>query len=224
MLARAMAGTFLDELSETEAEDLRSAGRVRAYGAGVTLFHQGDEAGPVIVLLSGRAKVASLSSTGREVIIAVRGPGDLLGELSAIDDEPRAATVSTLEPVDALLVPGSAFAAFLERRPRAALVMLRMVAARLRYADAQQADFATHDVVGRVAHRLVELAERFGAAGEDGIEIELPLSQEELAGWTGASREAVSKALQLLRSLQLIETGRRHVTVLDLEGLRRHSQ
>ena len=145
--------------------------------------------------------------------------------MSAIDGEPRSATVTTLEPVEALLVPGSAFAAFLERRPRVALVILRMVAGRLRYADAQQADFATHDVVGRVAHRLVELSERFGAGrGRARIEIELPLSQEELAAWTGASREAVSKALQLLRSLRIVETGRRHVTVLDLEALRARAQ
>ena len=219
-----MAGAFLEELSVTEADDLRSVGRARHYGAGVTLFHQGDDPGPVVVLLTGRAKVASLNSAGREVIVAVRGPGDLLGELSAIDDEPRSATVTTLEAVEALLISGSAFAAFLERRPRAALVMLRVIAVRLRYADAQQADFATHDVVGRVAHRLVELAERFGTGSGDRIEIELPLSQEELAGWTGASREAVSKALQLLRSLRVVETGRRHVTVIDLEALRRHAQ
>jgi CRP-like cAMP-binding protein len=219
-----MAGAFLDALTETEADDLRSIGRQRGYGVNVTLFHQGDDAGPVVVLLTGRAKVASLSSAGREVIVAVRGPGDLLGELSAIDGEPRSATVTTLEPVDALLVPGSAFATFLERCPRVALVMLRMVAERLRYADAQQADFATHDVVGRVAHRLVELSERFGATAEGRIEIELPLSQEELAAWTGASREAVSKALQLLRSLRIVETGRRRVTVLDLEALRQRAE
>jgi CRP-like cAMP-binding protein len=219
-----MAGAFLDALTETEAQDLRSVGRERAYGANVTLFHQGDEAGPVVVLLTGRAKIVSLSSAGREVIVAVRGPGDLLGELSAIDGESRSATVTTLEPVEALLVPGSAFAAFLERCPRVALVILRMVAGRLRYADAQQADFATHDVVGRVAHRLVELSERFGATTEGRIEIELPLSQEELAAWTGASREAVSKALQLLRSLRIVETGRRRVTVLDLEALRRRAE
>ena len=215
-----MAGTFLDGLTDSEAEDLRSIGRTRAYGPNVTLFHHGDEAGPVVVLLTGRAKVLSLSSAGREVIVAVRGPGDLLGEMSAIDGEPRSATVTTLEPVEALLIPGSAFAAFLERRPRAALVILRMVAGRLRYADASQADFATHDVMGRVAFRLVELCERFGEAGEGGIEIELPLSQEELASWTGASREAVSKALQLLRSLKIVETGRRRVVVRDLEALR----
>jgi CRP/FNR family transcriptional regulator, cyclic AMP receptor protein len=99
-----------------------------------------------------------------------------------------------------------------------------MVAGRLRYADSQQTQFATHDVVGRVAQRLVELGERFGAADGGRIEIALPLSQEELAAWTGSSREAVSKALQLLRSLHVVETGRRHITVLDPEALRRRAQ
>jgi CRP-like cAMP-binding protein len=219
-----MSGAFLDSLTETEAEDLRSIGRERSYAANVTLFHHGDETGPVIVLLDGRVKVVSPTVADREVIVAVRGPGELLGELSAIDGEPRSATVTTLEPVQALLVPGSAFASFLDRRPRVALVILRVVAGRLRYADAQQAGFATHDVVGRVAQRLVEMSERFGASEHGRIEIALPLSQEELAAWTGASREAVSKALQLLRSLGVLETGRRHVTVLDLEALRRHAR
>ena len=178
----------------------------------------------MVVLLAGRAKVASLSSAGREVIVAVRGPGDLLGEMSAIDGEPRSATVTTLEPVEALLVPGSAFAAFLERRParrardpadgRRAPALRRRTAGRLRDARRRRAR----------RHRLVELSERFGTPGTRRIEIELPLSQEELAAWTGASREAVSKALQLLRSLRIVETGRRHVTVLDPEALRRRAQ
>jgi len=70
----------------------------------------------------------------------------------------------------------------------------------------------------------VELCERFGESGEERIEIELPLSQEELAAWTGASREAVSKALQLLRSLRIVETRRRHLAVLDLQALRARAQ
>jgi CRP/FNR family cyclic AMP-dependent transcriptional regulator len=104
-----------------------------------------------------------------------------------------------------------------------ALVILRMVADRLRYADAQQSQFATHDVVGRVAERLVELGERFGAVSDGRVEIELPLSQEELASWTGAPREAVSEALQLLRSLRIVETHRRHITLLDPDALRRRA-
>ena len=151
-------------------------------------------------------------------------PGDLLGEMAAIDAQPRSGTVTTLEPVDALLVPGSAFAAFLEHHPRVALVILRMIAGRLRYADAQQAEVRNH----RRRRPCLPPAGRAVRALRDsrhaGIEIELPLSQEELAAWTGASREAVSKALQLLRSLQIVKTGRRHVTVLDLAALRQRAQ
>jgi len=217
-------GTFLEALTEEEAAELHAAGRRRTYGPAVTLFHEGDDAGPVVVLLSGRVKVSTIGGGGREAIIAVRGPGDLVGELAAIDPGPRSGTVTTLEPTEALLVAGSAFAALLERHPRIALVILRMVASRLRYADSQQTQFATHDVVGRVAQRLVELADRFGEPVDGHVEVALPLSQEELAAWTGCSREAVSKALQTLRSLRIVETGRKHITVLDEPALRRHAQ
>jgi CRP/FNR family transcriptional regulator, cyclic AMP receptor protein len=216
-----MAETFLEMLTPEEAADLRASGRERHYDPGVALFHEGDDAGSVMVLLAGRVKLTVPSSSGREVIVAVRGPGDLLGELAALVDAPRSATVATIEPVDALIVAGSAFAAFLDRNPRVALVILRLVAERLLYADLQQAQFATHDVVGRVAHRLVELTDRFGVESAEGIVLDVPLSQEELAGWTGASREAVNKALQVLRSLHMIQTGRRRLTVLDADGLRR---
>jgi CRP/FNR family cyclic AMP-dependent transcriptional regulator len=219
-----MPEPFLAALSAEEAADLEAAGRRRAFGAGVTVFHEGDDAGAVVVLLAGRVKVGTVGGAGREAIVAVRGPGDLLGELSAIDGGPRSATVTTLEPVEALMIAGSAFAALLERRPRIALVILRIVAGRLRYADSQQSQFATHDVVGRVAQRLVELGDRFGVASDGRIEIALPLSQEELAAWTGASREAVSKALQQLRALGIVETGRKRITVLDADALWRHAQ
>jgi CRP/FNR family transcriptional regulator, cyclic AMP receptor protein len=216
-----MATTFLEALAPAEAEELRATGRERAYDANVVLFHEGDDAASVIILLSGRAKVTTIGSAGREVIIALRGPGDLVGELAALVEAPRSATVVSIEPVTALIVAGSSFAAYLDRNPRVALVILRMVADRLRYADEQQAQFATHDVVGRVAHRLVEMTERFGVADARGVVVHVPLSQEELAGWTGASREAVNKALQLLRSLGALETGRLRFTVLDPEALRR---
>jgi CRP/FNR family cyclic AMP-dependent transcriptional regulator len=218
-----MAATFIEALTDEETAEMHAVGRRQSYGPAVTLFHEGDDAGPVVVLLSGRVKVSTVGR-GREAIVAVRGPGDLIGELSTIDGGLRSATVTTLERAEALLVRGSAFDALLERRPRIALVILRMVAARLRYADSQQTQLATHDVVGRVAHRLVELADRFGDAKDGRIEIALPISQEELAAWTGASREAVSKALQTLRSLRIVETGRKHITVLDPPALRQRAQ
>lgn len=221
MLCRMTAEGFLGSLSVEEADAFRAAGFRRAYAANTTLLHQADEAGPVMVLLRGRAKIA-ITRSGREAIIGVVGPGELVGELAAVENSTRSTTVTTLEPVEALVVPRSHFCALLDRYPRIALVILRMVARRLRYADAQRAQFATHDVAGRLAQRLLELCERFGIQQERRIEITLPLSQEELASWVGSSRGGVAKAFQLLRTLKMVETGRRPVTVLDLEALQRH--
>ncbi|MGH9197897.1 MAG: Crp/Fnr family transcriptional regulator, partial [Acidimicrobiia bacterium] len=102
-------------------------------------------------------------------------------------------------------------------------LILEMQSRRLRYASRQQIEFGAFDSTGRVARRLIELAERFGEDVGGGIKINLSLSQQELAGWTGSSREAVSKALQSLRSRDLIETHRRGITILDMEGLRKRA-
>jgi CRP-like cAMP-binding protein len=217
------AAGFLSSLSGEDADALTTAGVRRSYGAHVTLVHQDDDAGPVVVLLGGRAKI-SFSEGGREAILGVVGPGELIGELAAIERSPRSTTVTTLEPVDALVIPRSDFLGLLDRRPRIAVAILHVVARRLRYADAQRAQYATLDVAGRLAQRLLELSDRFGVEQKGGIEIRLPLSQEELASWVGASREAVSKAFGLLRTLGIVETGRRRVTVLDLDALGRHAR
>jgi CRP/FNR family transcriptional regulator, cyclic AMP receptor protein len=212
---------FLDHLTPDEHAALRSRAVGRRFARGATIMHQGEAPGRVLVIEQGRAKVTAITEDGSEVVLAFRGPGELLGELSALGGEPRLATVRALEPLDALALSAVDFDAFLESYPRVALVILRVVIARLREADRQQIEMAAYQTLGRVARRLVELAERFGEAAEGGLEITLPITQDELAGWAGASREATSKALRDLRELDLVETGRRHFTVRDLDGLRR---
>ena len=213
---------FLSELEPDEREELERLGSVRRYRRGDVLFHQGDDAGVVVVLMSGHVKAAMVSD-GREVILAFPGPGELLGELSAVDGEPRSGTVRAVDEVEALVIPGSAFRAFLEHRPRAALVLLRMVTGRLREADRQRVDYAINDVVVRVAGRLVELCDRYGAEDGAAIDVGLAITQDEIAAWAGASREAVAKAMSLLRTLGWIQTERRRILVLDLPALRRYS-
>jgi CRP/FNR family cyclic AMP-dependent transcriptional regulator len=197
---------------------------VRSYPRGSALFHERQISDRVIVILSGRVKLSRVSEDGTEVVFAIRDAGDLLGEQSAIDGEPRSATAIALDPVEALVVPTRDFIVFLEENPRAALQITRMLSQRLRDADRKRFEFASQDSVGRVAARIVELAERFGSPVDGGVQIDLPISQEELAGWTGCSREAVSKALQTLRAPGWIETRRRHITVLDLEAVRRRAE
>ena len=217
-----MVEGFLSELAADERADLEALGSVRRYRRGDVVFHQGDDAGAVLVLLEGHVKAVMLND-GREVILAFPGPGELLGELSAVDGRPRSGTVRAVDDVEALVIPGSAFRAYLEHRPRIALVLLRSVAARLRESDRLRLDYAVNDVVVRVAGRLVELCERFGCEQGATVEIGLGITQDELASWAGASREAVAKAMALLRTLGWVQTERRRIVVLDLPALRRYS-
>jgi CRP-like cAMP-binding protein len=126
-----------------------------------------------------------------------------------------------LEPVDAVQLDAAQFLSFLEVSPKAAMWLVRSVLGRIRDADRKRAEFASSDAAGRLARRLAELAEDHGEQDGTDVRIVLPLSQEELAGWTGASREAVAKALAQFRSRGWLSTERRRITVHDLEALRR---
>jgi CRP/FNR family transcriptional regulator, cyclic AMP receptor protein len=214
---------FFASLDPEQRAALADRGITRRFRKGQGIFHQGGTSDRVIVLLAGRVKVSTLTDEGKEIVLAFRGPGDLLGELSAIDGEPRSATVEAIEPVEALAIPAADFRSFLIEHPDVGLLLLTMLSRRLRDADRKRVEYGAHDTVGRVSARLVELAERYGEPVARGVRIGLPLSQEELAGWTGASREAVSKALQTLRKVGWVLTERRAITVLDIEALRRRS-
>jgi CRP/FNR family cyclic AMP-dependent transcriptional regulator len=215
-------GEFLDLLTKEEFDDLRAAGRARRWERGTIVMNEGETADWVLVLTSGRVKVSSHTEGGTEVVLAIRGPGALLGDMSALDGHPRSGTVTALEPVEGIVVRD--FPDFLHEHGRVAVLLMRLIVGRLRDADRKRVEYGAYDTTGRVATRLVELAERYGEPVDGGVRVALPLSQDELAGWTGASREAVSKALRTLRDRGLIETGRLRVVVHDLEELRRHAR
>lgn len=214
---------FMARLDPTDRAALIELGRRRRWPAGASIFLEGERSAAVVVVVSGRVKVFSLTEQGEEIVLAVRGPGALLGEMSAVDGAPRGASVAALEPVVALVVPVAVFVKFLRTHAGAAIVLIQLITSRLRDADRKRVEFAAYDIAARVAQRLVELAERFGEPDEHGVRITVALSQDELAGWVGASREAVAKALRVLRARGLLTTGRRTMTVLDLDGLRRRA-
>jgi CRP/FNR family transcriptional regulator, cyclic AMP receptor protein len=214
------ADQFWSQLTEAESASLRERGRLVRWRKDEVLFHEHDQSDWVVVLMAGRVKVATGTPTGGEVVLAVRDREALIGELAAIDRQPRSATVTALAEVIGLVVLLPAFEAFLAEHPRVAAMLPRLVVGRLRDSDRKRVEFGAHDTTGRVAARLVELAERFGQTAGDQVKIAMPLSQDELASWTGSSREAVSKALSALRSLGWIETSRLRVVIRDLAALR----
>ncbi|WP_326645611.1 Crp/Fnr family transcriptional regulator [Streptosporangium sp. NBC_01755] len=215
-------GEFITLLTSDEVAALYAAGHSRRWDRGATMCTEGDVSDWVLVLTSGRVKVSSHTASGSEVVLAIRGPGALLGEFAAIDGLPRSATITALEPVEGVTVHD--FPGYLRDHGRVAVLLVRMVVGKMRDSDRKRIEYGAFDTTGRVATRLVELAERYGEPANGGVRVMLPLSQDELAGWTGASREAVSKALRSLRDRGLIETGRRRVIIHDMEGLRRRAR
>ena len=220
-LAERAASQFLAALTPADADSLVRRGTIRTFSRGQALMHEGQIPDRVLVVRSGRVKVYSTTPTGKEVVLAVRGPGELVGELSALDQEPRSASIVALDRVEAVVLSSTEFRRFLLENPRVALWLLGMLSRRLRDADAKRVEYSTLPTLGRVAKRIVEIAEQWGETKGDVIEVDLPISQEDLAGWTGSSLESVGRALQTMRGFGWITTQRREIRVLDLEAIRR---
>jgi CRP/FNR family cyclic AMP-dependent transcriptional regulator len=213
-------GTFLALLAESDRAALAELGGRRRFARGQHLMHQGEPGDRVLVLLRGHVKATFVEPDGREIVLSFRGPGDVLGELSFARSEPRSSNVVAIEPVEAQALPAAEFRSFLLRTPSAALALIDVIGRRFRDANRARIRFGASDTLGRVASRLVELCERYGEQVDDGVAISLPLTQEDLAGWTGSSRAAVADALRTMRGLGWIQTARRRIVVLDLDGVR----
>lgn len=213
-------GTFLATLEEPERAALEGLGVVRRFPRGVLLMFEQEPSERVMILLSGRVKVSRLNEEGRELLLSVRDPGDVIGELGFIDGAPRIASVTALEPVTALVFPSATFRGHLETAPRVAVALLQIIIGRFRDTTVKRSQSAVADTMARVAARILELCDRYGRPAGEEIEVDMPLSQEELAAWTGSSRAGVAQSLQAMRELGWIRTERRRIVVTDPGALR----
>ena len=210
----------LSVLKDADRAALLELASLRTYETGHVVVRQGERVRDVHVMLDGRVAVVRTTPQGREVLLALRGPGDTLGELAALDPAPREATVTALEDLSSLVVPGARFAAYLAERPVAMQAMLQLLARRLRESDRRLVDTRAQEARTRLARHLLELGARYGVASEQGLELDVPLSQQQLADWVGVSREAVSAGLRRLREQGAVSTGRMRITLLDVDRLR----
>ncbi len=196
-------------------------GRQRRYPRGAYLFIEGDQSSSVMVIRTGRVKVTTTTPEGHELVLALRGPGALVGELASLSatDRRRSATAVTLVPVLAQVIGSDDFLRFLAGHSPALLALTRIIIGRLHDADRRRAEFGSYDTLGRLARVLGELAAGSDIVTDDGVHIEPALAQHELAGLVGASRPSVVRALGELRRHGVIETGRRRLVIRDVRGL-----
>ncbi|MYT27913.1 MULTISPECIES: Crp/Fnr family transcriptional regulator [unclassified Streptomyces] len=200
---------YLARLDEADRAKLMGLGVPMRYPARTEVIRQGEPSSHVLVITQGWLKVSAGARSGYEALLGLRGPGDIVGEMSALEGGPRSATVSTLERVSAVAVRAEEFLAFLDGAPRASRQLLLLVGGRLRAADRRRLQYAAHTVGERLADLLLELARYHGERTDEGIVIRVPLTQQELAGSVGASREAVTRLLAEPRKRGILITGRK---------------
>ena len=211
--------SLLDMVSEETADALRHAGSRREFSRGSFLFHEGDRAGNVFLLLSGMVKIQTTAADGRLSVLGFRRGGAVLGEQSTLDGHPMSASAVALSDTVAVTIASSRFHELLQARPDLARALLTEMNRRLRASSKLINELATADAVTRVANRLIDLS---GSHGEDpGVQISV--SQQDLADWAGLSREAVVRSLRTLRDEGLIASGRMAVTITDPLGLQRRA-
>ncbi|MBI3811578.1 MAG: Crp/Fnr family transcriptional regulator [Nitrospirae bacterium] len=210
------------DLEAAEIDLLYRLVKTRAYSKGAIILQEDDPGEAMFMIVSGRAKVVHLSEDGREIILDMLGQGDFFGEMALLDQEPRSAHVTAVEPTELLVLERSAFLNQVEREPKIAIKMLIELSRRLRRADEKIQDLVLLDVYGRVARMLLRLARLHGKPLEDGFIITRLPTHHELADMVGASRETVSRVLaDLTRRGVVRNSGRMLIIEKGEEMLRR---
>jgi CRP/FNR family cyclic AMP-dependent transcriptional regulator len=207
-------------LPREELEGLASTMHRRTYRRGEAVFHQGDPGQALHVVYRGRLKIVLPGQHGEEAVLTIVGPGDLFGDLALLDGAPRSASVVALEPVETAVLSRADFVGLLRRSPTVVDGLLATLAQTIRRLSEEVADLTFLDLHARLAKKLLELAEAHGRPVDGALEIQVPLTQEELASMIGATRPRVNKLLGLYEDRGAIARRGRHVLILKPELLR----
>ena len=187
----------------------------RRFPRGSFIIRAGEETDALYIILAGRAKVLIPDDDGNEVILAVMGPNEFFGEMGLLDDQPRSASVETMEPCEVLRLTRGAFLNCLRDNFDAAMLIIRNLVKRLREADRKIESLALIDVYGRVARLLMEMAKEQN--GEWVVEKAPP--KQEIARMIGASREMVSRVVKDLHEKGVIRAEKRRIVILDRDSM-----
>lgn len=197
-------------------------GRLHRYRAGTVMFLQGDPPDAVYCILTGRVEITTTAADGRIRLVAVLGPGDLLGELAVLGDIARSGSAICVADTTAWVVSGQGFRRFITDHPPVGLALLSSLARLVIAQNGVVDDMLFLDLRGRVAKRLLGLATKSGdALPADGTVINWGLPQADLAHLCGGTRANVSRVLAEFGRRRLIERAGRQYTLCDVKTLRR---
>jgi CRP-like cAMP-binding protein len=214
------------ELDDEALARLAEHSDIRIYKKGQPVFYQGDRGDALYVVVEGLVKIFVTSDDGTEMVLTTLRPPDVLGELAVIDGSPRSASAEAVKPSTLLALDRTTLLELLAKHPALAEGLLRSVGAMIRRLTQQAADLVFLDVAGRLSKLLLGLADSDGTAEPDGVAIDLTklkLTQSDLAGMVGTSRQSAVHVLQAFEGRGLLERRGRMIVLKDLDALRRRA-
>ena len=215
---------MLEHIPEKDVQALIRSFSLGSALRGQTIFSEGDEdEGSIYVVLDGRVGLELRDDQDHATLLAVLGPSEMFGELSALDTGPRSSTATALTPARLAMLRADDLLDWATHRPVIARQLLRVVARRLRRANDTVAGLVFVDVSGRVARVVLDLADRFGEPAEHGLLVKHSLTQHQLAQLAGSSRETVNKVLASFASQGWLILERRSLVLRDIGSLRKRA-
>ncbi|MDZ7800092.1 MAG: Crp/Fnr family transcriptional regulator [Trueperaceae bacterium] len=211
---------LFEDLSEDELEQLSKITPYRRYGAGEVVYHMEDPSDALYFVRDGMVKISMYFPNGKEMILGLLGQYDIFGELLLLPSERRPNQAEAVVDTTLIVMPESDFQRLLQQQPRIAMKFIQVMSTRLWQAQQWQAEVGAFDAPGRLANLLVRLSSDFGRKGERGVEIDLNLTQQDLAKMIGATRETVSHCLARLLEFGAVKR-RRSPIVVDPPALLR---
>ena len=208
-------------LTDDERAALVTRLRRRRHRKGARLFLHGDLGRDLYVIESGSVKICMTTADGKEITLAILGPGEFFGELALLDGEPRSSDAVTMEDCQLLLLERDEFIHFMEEHPSVAHRVIEVLSRRLRNNNELVQDAAFFDVAARLARVILRLAESVGHPDADGITISKRLTQSDLAGMIGTTRESVNKWLTFYERQGMVDRRGGLIRVLNADGLRK---
>jgi CRP-like cAMP-binding protein len=206
------------------AEDLAARlapyGTRRTFRANDVVLYEGDPDNAVRLVLAGWVRESIVTEDGREVLLGIRGPGELLGLDAALRRRPQASSVRALEPVSCVQIGGARFEAVMRSDPDVAVEVARRLSARVRELSLVMTDRVNLDGSRRVAKVLLELAAQSNQSDSDGSPTIGRMSQEDIASMAGLARRTTARALRMFRERDIISTDARRITILEPRILR----
>jgi CRP-like cAMP-binding protein len=193
---------------------LRKAQSIR-YPKGASVFQQDEEAHSFFILLHGHLRVMKVTPDGQQVVVRYVTPGEIFGIAMAMGRGTYPATAVAVVDSLALVWPSAAWPRLVARHPSLAVNTIQTVGSRLQDAHTRVVEMSTEQVERRVAHALLRLAKQAGRKGDDGIQIDFPISRQDVAEMTGTTLHTVSRILSAWEDQGLVESGRQRISIRD---------